>query len=461
MWIKDVLRNRIRKLIANANPLILERNDPYLVNRWEGIDDFGLYLHIPFCRQICPYCPYNKEIYFPEIAEKYADAVIREIDLYSELVGNRRVTSFYIGGGTPTTMLNSGLGRILEHIYQVFNMQCSVHMESHPNDLTTDNLETITSLGVEHLSIGVEALQDHHLKALCRPYTAQMVKAALEGAVSKGFRCVNADYIFALPGQTYEEVIEAGNALVAMGVDQVATYPLFRFPYTRWDQIARISNYKSFNLFQRRRMLGLLEKIFYNAGFDRTSVWAFTKTGSPRYCSVTVPLYLGLGASGGSYLKDMFYLNTFNVREYIKALERGGMPIALSLELSESLQMAGWLYWRIYETRFKKSAFTSRFGKDFDDHYGKYFNLLSKIGFVALDGDDVFLSDDGAYWLHVVQDLFSIEYISRLWGSSEEDPWPESVSLEEKLQGRNLINYILNIIKGYVVQFQGDEIAQI
>ena len=77
-------------------------------------------------------------------------------------------------------------------------------------------------------------------------------------------------------------------------------------------------------------MLRILEKIFYQAGYERTSVWAFTRRGVPRYCSVTVPLYLGLGASGGSYLRDVFYLNTFGVAEYIKAIEDRGRAVALS-----------------------------------------------------------------------------------------------------------------------------------
>jgi len=170
--------------------------------------------------------------------------------------------------------------------------------------------------------------------------------------------------------------------------------------------------------------------LFYAAGFERTSVWAFTRPGVPRYCSVTVPLYVGLGASGGSYLKDVFYLNTFNVREYIKALENGRMPIALSLDLTENMQMAGWLYWRIYETRFKRSDFQERFGKEFDRVYGKYMTLFSLLGFLKKDdGDEIVLSDNGTYWLHVLQDLFSIEYISQLWGTSKQEPWPEKVIL--------------------------------
>lgn len=429
MWLEGFLRSQLRRLLTQENYMALENKIPSLEGRFQGIDEFGLYLHIPFCRQICPYCPYNKEIYHPEVAERYTNAVKKEIDIYSGLIGDRPVTSFYIGGGTPTTMLYSGLDEILEHLFEAFNMQCDIHMESHPNDLSPDNLQAIISMGVEHLSIGVEALQDHHLKALHRPYAVEQVKRAVERALSKGFKCVNADTIFALPGQTYSEVEQAGHLLIEMGVDQVAAYPLFRFPYTKWPQMAKEKNHKGVSIFERRKMLAILEGIFYDAGFERTSVWAFTRPGIPKYCSVTVPLYVGLGASGGSYLKDVFYLNTFNVQEYIRALEGGRMPIALSLDLTEKMQMAGWLYWRVYETRFKRSDFERRFGKDFDEVYGKYMRPLSLLGFLKDDGDEIVLSGNGVYWLHLLQDLFSIEYVSRLWGSSKQEPWPEKVVL--------------------------------
>jgi oxygen-independent coproporphyrinogen-3 oxidase len=429
MWFEGFIRNTLKELATKEGTIALENRVPSLEHRFQDIDELGLYLHIPFCRQICPYCPYNKELYHPEVAKKYTEAVKREIDIYSALVGRKPVTSFYIGGGTPTTMLRSGLAEILEHVFGTFNMQCGIHLESHPNDLTPNNLRVISSMGVDHLSIGVEALQEHHLRTLRRPYTVEQARAAIREAVGNGFKCVNADFIFALPNQTHDEVEQAGRALVEMGVDQVAAYPLFRFPYTKWDRIAGENGHQGFSVFERRRMLGNLERIFYDAGFERTSVWAFTRAGVPKYCSVTVPLYVGLGASGGSYLRDVFYLNTFNVHEYILALEGGRMPIALSLDLSERMQMTGWLYWRVYETRFRKSDFRERFGQDFDQVYGRYMRLLSLIGFLEDDGDEIVLSDDGIYWLHVIQDLFSIDYVSKLWGTSKETPWPERVIL--------------------------------
>jgi coproporphyrinogen III oxidase-like Fe-S oxidoreductase len=430
MWLEGFLRTQLKRLLTKQSYVALENKVPLLDSRFQDIDEFGLYLHIPFCHQICPYCPYNKEIYHREVAERYTDAVKKEIDIYSELIGNKPVTSFYIGGGTPTTMLYSGLDRILRHIFESFNMQCDIHLESHPNDLTSDNLKAIHCLGVGHLSIGVEALQDHHLKALRRPYSVEQAMTAVGRAASNGFKCVNADFIFALPGQTYGEVEQAGHTLVEMGVDQVAAYPLFRFPYTKMGRTAKESNHNLSSIFKRRKMLSILERTFYAAGFERTSVWAFTRPGVPKYCSVTVPLYVGLGASGGSYLRDVFYLNTFNVQEYIRALENGRMPIALSLDLTENMQMAGWLYWRIYETRFKRSDFQKRFRKEFDRVYGKYMRLFSLLGFLEKDdGDEIVLSDNGTYWLHVLEDFFSIEYISQLWGTSKQDPWPEKVVL--------------------------------
>jgi len=433
MSLIDFSRDKIKKLFAKENHIILENKIPSyesLECKFQDIDEFGLYLHIPFCKQICPYCPYNKEIYKPEVAELYAEAVKREIDFYCKLFCDKPVTSFYIGGGTPTTMLYNGLYEILEHIYKSFNMHCDIHMESHPNDLSINNLDNIKSLGIKHLSTGVEALEDKYLRFLKRPYNTRKVKEAVGMAVSRGFKCFNVDFIFALPNQSYKEVEKAGHELVKMGVDQVAAYPFFKFPYTKMGGNSDEGNYNIATVFRRRKMLRILEDIFYNADFKRTSVWAFTKREVPRYCSVTVPLYVGLGVSGGTYLKDIFYLNTFSVSEYIRAMSNGKMPIALSLDLSKNMQMAWWLYWRVYETRFKRSDFKNRFGVEFNEIYGKCLKLFSLFGLIEKDnGDRIVLSDRGSYWLHAIEDLFSLNYIGKLWGTSKQEPWPKRLEL--------------------------------
>jgi coproporphyrinogen III oxidase-like Fe-S oxidoreductase len=142
---------------------------------------------------------------------------------------------------------------------------------------------------------------------------------------------------------------------------------------------------------------------------------------------VTVPLYLGLGA--GSYLRDVFYLDTFSVAEYVRALEGGRMAIALSVDLTEKMQRAGWLYWRIYETRFRTADYRDRFGEDLDTTYGRYLLPARWLGLLQDDGDQITLSNRGAFWLHAAEDLLSIDSVGRVWGASRQDPWPERVVL--------------------------------
>ena len=430
--IERLMRRSVLRLLTGEREIHLTRTVPSpdeLRKKFEEIDSLGLYIHIPFCERICPYCPYNKELYSDGLAKGYVGAIKSEIDLYADIVADRPVTSFYIGGGTPTTMLHTGLAEIIEHVRRTFDLQCDIHMESHPNHLSAANLSAIESLGVQHLSIGVEALVDRHLRTLRRPYTATEVKEAVALAVSRGFTCVNVDVMFALPGQTCREIEDTGRELVRLGVDQVAAYPLFLFPYTPMGRIDGARGHVIRQSLKRREMLSILEGIFYQSGYERTSVWAFTKRAAPRYCSVTVPLYLGLGASGGSYLRDVFYLNTFSVAEYVKALEDGRMGIALSIDLTESMQRAGWLYWRIYETRFRKADYLERFGEDLDGAYGRYLRTLSRLGLLQDDGERIVLSDGGAFWLHACEDLLSIDYVSKLWGASQRDPWPERAVL--------------------------------
>jgi coproporphyrinogen III oxidase-like Fe-S oxidoreductase len=431
--VEEFIRRRVLKFLTGQQRVVLSGRAPsreQLRTQLEHLPSLGLYLHVPFCEQICPYCPYNKEIYRDDVAARYAAAVGTEIDFYADLVGTRRITSFYIGGGTPTTMLHRGLEEMIGRVRRRFDLQCDIHMESHPNHLSADNLRAIRSIGVEHISIGVEALAARHLKTLCRPYTVEAVKAAVRRAVAAGFKCVNVDMMFALPGQTQQEVEDTGRQLVALGVDQVAAYPLFLFPFTAMGKLGRTTNHGVLRSVKRRRMLRALESIFYGAGYERTSTWAFTKRGVPRYCSVTVPAYIGLGASGGSYLRDVFYVNTFGAAEYTKALEEQRSPVALCVEMSERMQRAAWVYWRVYETRFSKADYRRRFGEAIEREYGRLLRLLDLLGFLEDDGERVVLSDRGAFWLHALEDIISIDYISKLWGTSKEIAWPEEVILE-------------------------------
>jgi len=93
------------------------------------------------------------------------------------------------------------------------------------------------------------------------------------------------------------------------------------------------------------------------------------------------------------------------------------------------MQQAGWLYWRIYETRFRKDDYRARFGQEIDRAYGTQLRLLARLGFLEDDGTWIRLSDRGTFWLHACEDLFSIDYVSKLWDRSKQDLWPDQVIL--------------------------------
>lgn len=426
----DYIRKKIIQFLLNIDQIEFNNKiptDEKLIKEFENIDTIGLYIHIPFCDQICPYCPYNKEVFREASARQYVKALQTEIDRYAIIAGNTPVTTFYIGGGTPTSILDFGLEEILNHVFKRFNMQCTTHIESHPNHLSQKNLKKIKDLGVEYLSVGVEALQDQHLESLKRNYTVEKAKRSIRDAMDIGFKCVNMDFMFDLPGQTDLEIEQAAKQIVALNVDQIATYPLFNFEYAHMKQSYRKKRRKIPTMFRRRKLLKILESHFYPAEYDRSSVWAFTKKRVDKYCSVTVPTYIGLGASGSSYLNGLFSVNTFRVRDYTEAIQRKQLPIAVSIDLSPEMQKLGWLYWRFYETKFKASDFEKRFGKTIEDSFGKYLKALKYVGFLKRNDDGIQLTNHGSYWIHAFEDFFSISYINNLWGQLRKEPWPKSI----------------------------------
>jgi coproporphyrinogen III oxidase-like Fe-S oxidoreductase len=121
---EQLVRHLLLRLLTGEREIRLTRTVPSpdeLHEKFKGIGTFGLYVHIPFCEQICPYCPYHKVLYSDGLANSYVRAVKKEVDLYADIVGGKPVTSFYIGGGTPTTMLHSGLADIIGHVRETLD----------------------------------------------------------------------------------------------------------------------------------------------------------------------------------------------------------------------------------------------------------------------------------------------------------------------------------------------------
>jgi coproporphyrinogen III oxidase-like Fe-S oxidoreductase len=411
------LTGKIRKFSLNQTILCPKK----------PIDTIGLYLHIPFCKNLCPYCPYNRVEFEADKAQKYEQAVLNEINLFHEYLAKKQVNSLYIGGGTPTTMLG-GLVRIVEHLRNAADLSNSdICIELAPNDMPNETLQTLRSAGVTMISIGGETFRDTFNEILHRDMKGSTILDAVQRAVRVGFDSVNVDLMFALPGQNIGDLVEDVKTAISCGVDQISAYPLFAFPYTELGSSMQIKEVTRPPGRLIRKMLAVIEEQCLLNGYERCAVWSFIKQKHKKFSSVSRHYYKGFGASAGSMLGDCFYVNTFDVDEYCAAVGRGKEPIALSMPLDQKMEMAYWLYWRIYEMYINKQEFYKLFGKNFNVVYGDLFFLLKSIGFVKEEKEKISITSKGAYWVHRVQNEYSLNNIQKIWGTCMSNPWPKEV----------------------------------
>jgi oxygen-independent coproporphyrinogen-3 oxidase len=386
----------------------------------------GLYIHVPFCKSICPYCPYNKILYKTKLAQAYVQALCKEIKLYSDLLGPIEISSIYIGGGTPTTIIND-LEKILNLIKEKFNLTGDIGIETSVADITCDNIKIFKSCGVNLLSIGVQSFNDKFLKFLGRNYCAKDISTAIKFAKEGYFKTVNIDLMFALENQNINDICYDLEKAISSGVDQITTYPLFTFPYTSVGKFLNLKSLKMPNLFMRKKMYFYIYDFMLNNKFSPVSVWGFKKGDVPRYSSVTRDFYIGLGAGAASSFPEIFYFNTFSVPEYNKCLMDNNLPYALYMPVSFNLSRYYWWYWRLYETCFFEKDFYEIFGNDKKAQYFlKFFYLMR---WCEKNCDTIKLTREGAFWVHLIQNYFILNYINKVWSIAMNAPWPEYIKI--------------------------------
>lgn len=273
----------------------------------------GLYLHVPFCRNLCPYCPYNRVEYDAGLFEKYERAVKQEIDLYAPSLRGNRFGSLYIGGGTPTVNWQ-GLISILDHLKGRLGEVENICVELHPANMESDCLSALKQAGVTMLSIGVETTSDRLLKTIRRSHDGAAAIAAVRRALEIGFDAVNVDLMFALPGETLEEWQTDVKTVVDLGVDQLSTYPMFSFPYSELGKTSGIRRVERPPHRVVRSMLAFTDEHCESRGLARCAVWSWLKPGKDKFSSITRHHYIGFGPSAASMTGGDFYVNTFDVR---------------------------------------------------------------------------------------------------------------------------------------------------
>lgn len=383
-------------------------------------NNLGLYVHIPFCKNICSFCPYCKVKYTKESADRYIDALLSEIRLVGEQQSEKKkVTSLYFGGGTPALVADR-LKEIIDTIQNYFIITEGIGVELHPDNVTPDILSQLKSAGVTKISIGIQSFQEKHQAILGRKtVNALQIETALSLVP---FETVSMDFIFALPQQTFEDLKSDIDTAFGIGANHIAIYPFIDFTFTASKVPTMLKN-------EKRALLDEITNYCMEKNYTRSSIWTFSKENHAKYSSMTRDNFLGFGCSATTLLQEQFKINTFSVDEYCKRIAERSLPTSLTVRFTKRQRMIYYLFWTAYSTRVDSKDFESFFGVPLKKMYGAEFALAKRLGFVTEHNGVYELTVKGAFYYHHYENFYTLAYIDKMWGIMREQAFPKKIKL--------------------------------
>ncbi|MGY8827558.1 MAG: radical SAM family heme chaperone HemW [Candidatus Latescibacterota bacterium] len=288
----------------------------------------GLYVHIPFCPQICPYCAFASLRGEDHMHERYIDAVCREIETNVSLRAEAPLRTVFFGGGTPSQVDPSLLGRVLEAIEQTFTIavDAEITVEANPGTVDCKKFAHLLQIGVNRLSLGVQSFDDATLKCLGRVHGAAEAERAYFSARAAGFDNTSIDLIFSVPGVTEETWRASVEKAVELAPEHISAYAL---------------SIEEGTLFARRHSEGRLIPLgeeedaqqyewtrarLLRAGYEQYEVSNYSRPGlysRHNWSYWSGAEYLGVGLSAHSYVGGRRFWNTRELYEYVECIEAG------------------------------------------------------------------------------------------------------------------------------------------
>lgn len=330
-----------------------------------------------------------------------------------------KITSVYFGGGSPALMVEE-LSDILNALRKNFNIESNVGFELHPRDINEKTLAKLKSIGFDMVSIGIQSFEKKCLKVLGREYINGAEK--VEMAAKAGFTTIDVDLIFCIAGQTKEDLQKDFNTAFKCGATQVSTYPFIDFSYAN-------NKSKPLGKNDKKKLLKYLETVSDDLQCVRTAVWTFGKKGIPKYSSVTRDNFIGFGPSATTLLKDIFKINTFSVTEYIKCINNKNIPTALTLNFNKRTRALYWLFWSSYTLKISNENFKKLFNSNLDDMFKFELRLGILMGLLRKTRDGYELTEKGAYKYHLVEQVYTHQYIDKTLRIARQEAWPKEIKL--------------------------------
>jgi len=340
----------------------------------------GVYVHFPFCRARCPYCDFATAMIEPIPHDDYAATVTAEVSARMGWFRGENapdLQSIYFGGGTPGLWRPQAIGRVIEatRLHCDATGPLEITVETNPGEVTADSAAGLLAAGVNRVSLGMQAFQDHLLRAIGRQHNVDAIAAAVQAARSAGIDNLCADLMFGLPGQTMDDWRHSLDALVALGPEHITAYALTVERGTPFGALERAGKLQRPDEGIVAAMYVTAHEVLQAAGFEHYEISSYARPGRRAVHNTlywTGGAYLGVGASASSFrpLVDgsgWRFSNPRGLTTYLRsaaAHEGNPLPAKVERRTSEDLENEGlWLGLRTCDG-VDRAAHARRYGRD-------------------------------------------------------------------------------------------------
>lgn len=346
------------------------------------MQELELYLHIPFCVQKCAYCDFLSAPAGKTARAEYVDALKEEIQRYRKMASSYRVSSIFVGGGTPSILSCEQVTEIFKMLRQVFTIDkdAEITIEANPGTVTEKKLEGWKQAGINRISFGLQSVNNEELKMLGRIHTYEEFRESYDMARQAGFNNINIDLISAIPGQTVKSWEHTLRTVAELHPEHISAYSLIIEEGTRfyqWYGKGQTDQEKHPMLPDEdaeRQMYERTEEILKEYGFHRYEISNYAREG--KECRHNLGYwsrveYLGIGLGASSFLSDTRYHLCTEMPSYIERIH-SGKELREDIEvLTKEDAMEEFLFLGLRKTEgISRTKFQECFGTEIEEIYG-------------------------------------------------------------------------------------------
>ncbi|WP_131040983.1 radical SAM family heme chaperone HemW [Clostridioides difficile] len=357
----------------------------------------GLYVHITFCMKKCKYCDFNSYKIDIDSKERYMEVIKIEMELYSNklykdnkyknkeccsLNKNGKITSIFVGGGTPSILTSDEIREVFISIKEMFDIDenAEITIECNPGTLTLEKLKTMKEIGINRLSIGLQAIQEKHLNFIGRIHTYEEFEKNYKDALSVGFKNINIDLMYSLPNQTLCDWKETLEKVVHLNPTHISAYSLILEEGT---ELYNMYESNKFELIDENVDIEMYEytiNYLKSKGYNQYEISNYSKEG--YNCEHNILYwecehYIGIGAGASGYINENRYNNVESLEDYHLSLVKREKPIQENEILSEKDMIEEKIFMGLRMNKgIKFEDFKKKFGIDFREKYNKQIEML-------------------------------------------------------------------------------------